>query len=36
MVRKVKNLLKKIGRAYMRGAMELYGPVINCKLSPII
>ena len=27
MAKKVLNLFKKIGRAYMRGAMEVYGPM---------
>jgi len=35
-MKKVKNLLKKLGKAYMKGTMELYGPVINCRLSPLI
>ena len=29
MAKKVLNLLKKIGRAYMRGAVEVYGPMID-------
>lgn len=29
MVRKLKNLLKKVGKAYMKGATEVYGPMLN-------
>lgn len=36
MARKVKNLFKRIGRAYMKGAIELYGPMIRYKVSPLI
>ena len=36
MAKKMKNLLKRIGRAYMNGVMELYGPVIECKINPYI
>lgn len=36
MARKVKNLLKRLGHAYMRGANELYGPLIRYKVSPLI
>jgi len=36
MARKVKNLLKKLGRAYMRGAYELYGPMIRYNVSPLV
>ena len=34
MVKKVKNLLRKLGRAYMKGATELYGPMIRYNISP--
>ena len=36
MKRKVKNLVKKVGRAYMKGVMEMYGPAINAGLIPFI
>ena len=35
MARKVKNLLKKIGIAYMKGVQEVYGPIYNCKYQPL-
>lgn len=31
MTKKVLNLLKKIGRAYMKGAAEMYGQMYNCR-----
>lgn len=36
MTKKVLNLFKKIGRAYMRGAEEYYKPFIKCNISPYI
>lgn len=36
MARKVKSFIKKVGRAYMRGANELYGPMIRYKINPVI
>ena len=36
MARKVKNLLKRIGHAYMKGVLEMYGPAINAGLHPFI
>ena len=36
MARRVKSFIKKLGRAYMRGASELYGPMVRYKISPII
>ena len=36
MAKRVKNLFKIIGRAYMRGAEELYGPMIRYKISPLM
>lgn len=36
MARKVKSFLKRLGRAYMRGAEELYGPMVRYKVSPLI
>ena len=31
-MKKIKNLLKKIGRAYIKGVNEIYGPLYGCKL----
>lgn len=36
MVKRVKNLFKRIGRAYMKGAIELYGPTVRYRISPLI
>ena len=36
MARKVKNFVKRIGHAYMKGVLEMYGPVINAGLHPFI
>lgn len=36
MAKKAFNLLKKVGKAYMKGVMELYGPALNCGLHPFI
>ena len=36
MARKVKNFLKRLGHAYMRGAEELYGPLVRYKISPLM
>ncbi len=36
MAKKVKNLFKIIGRAYMKGATELYSPMVRYKVSPLI
>ena len=35
-MKKVKKLVKKIGHAYMKGVMEMYGPAINAGLHPFI
>ena len=35
-MRKVKNLLKKVGKAYMNGVVQLYGPAINYKINPYV
>ena len=29
MAKKILNLLKKIGKAYMKGATEIYGPMLD-------
>lgn len=34
-MKKVTNLIKKIGKAYVKGWMEMYGPAINAGV-PII
>jgi len=31
-MKKIKNLLKKIGRAYIKGVNEIYGPMYGCRL----
>lgn len=36
MAKKVKNFFKKLGYAYMRGAAELYGPLVRYKVSPLV
>lgn len=36
MARKVKSFIKKVGKSYMRGIMEMYGPAINVGLYPFI
>ena len=36
MIKKVKNSIKKLGKAYMKGVIEMYGPVINAGLNPFI
>ena len=33
-MKKIKNLFRKIGKAYLDGVNELYSPVIKCNLSP--
>jgi len=35
-MKKVKNLFKKIGRAYTKGFNQMYGPVINCGINPFL
>ena len=32
MKKKVLNLLKKIGHAYVKGVNEIYGPMYGCRL----
>lgn len=36
MAKKVKKFVRKVGRAYMKGIMEMYGPAINAGLHPFI
>lgn len=36
MTKMVKNLFKKIGRAYIEGFNKMYGPVIECGINPFI
>lgn len=36
MAKKVLNLFKKIGHAYMRGVEEVYGPMYNCKYRSLL
>ena len=36
MTKKVKKFVKKVGHAYMKGVMEMYGPAINAGLHPFI
>lgn len=36
MAKKVLNIFKKIGRAYMEGATQLYGPIVECKIYPFV
>ena len=35
-MKKIKNLLKKIGKAYLEGAKEYYKPFIETGVSPFI
>lgn len=34
MAKKVKNLFKKLGRAYLNGLAEVYGPAIRYGINP--
>ena len=36
MAKKVLNVFKRLGNAYMKGVMEMYGPAINAGLCPFI
>ena len=36
MTKKVKKFVRKVGHAYMKGVMEMYGPAINAGLHPFI
>ena len=31
-MKKIKNLLKKIGHAYIKGINEIYGPLYGCRI----
>lgn len=35
-MRKVKNLIKKLGRMYVNGYVEMYGPAIKSGCNPIL
>lgn len=34
MAKKVKNFFKKVGKAYLNGANELYAPMIRYNINP--
>lgn len=36
MAKKVLNLFKKLGNAYMKSVEEVYGPMFNCTYRPLI
>ncbi len=36
MAKKVLNLFKRLGHAYMKGVQEVYGPMFNCKYIPLL
>ena len=36
MAKKVKNLFKKMGDAYITGMKELYAPIIKCNVTPFV
>lgn len=36
MAKKVKNLFKRLGRAYVKGFTELYGPALECGVFPFV
>lgn len=36
MARKVLNVFKKIGKAYMKGALEFYKPCIDAGVNPFM
>ena len=35
-MKKVKNLIKRFGHAYVKGFYQMYGPVINCGVNPFV
>lgn len=35
-MKKIKNLFKKIGRAYIERFNQTYGPAIKCGINPFI
>lgn len=36
MAKKVKNLFKRLGKAYMKGIAEMYGPALKYGVSPFV
>lgn len=36
MKKKMKKFLKKIGKEYMKGINEMYGPCLRCGVNPFI
>ena len=36
MAKKVLNLFKRLGNAYMKSVEEIYGPMFNCKYRPLL
>ena len=36
MSKKVKNLFKRLGKAYMKGIAEMYGPALEHGISPFV
>jgi hypothetical protein len=36
MAKVVKNLVKKLSSAYMKGFYQMYGPCINAGINPFI
>lgn len=35
-MKKIKNFLKKMGKSYLDGCMEMYGPALKCGINPFI
>lgn len=33
-MKRVKNFLRKIGKAYMKSYIEMYGPAFQCGIHP--
>lgn len=36
MIKKVKNLFKKMGHAYVEGVGQLYAPIIKYNVNPFV
>ena len=36
MAKKVKNLIKRLGKSYLEGYMRMYGPVIEAGCNPFM
>ena len=36
MAKKVKNLFKRLGKAYMKGIPEMYGPALEHGIFPFV